>query len=325
MLKAYLSQNRTTGMLHGSVNHTTGELRGFVANPATQSFLLEVANSRGEDFALSCFSRGIRDAVFTGKLVIHCGSERLVIFRHPFRPLHRAESSDKAFLMRLLVLNCWWVSSCCAGIAIYSIVLFSKSQLSDWNSFAYMSFTWTLQRRVPWMILGFSAAFGPVGLSIVMAISWCERWKWHMHLNQEILLSFGVHILFVLYTLKAILLPPHPVHNWHDIDGPSLEHFRFRRRWYCIFYQGNDRFLTYLMDALWQAEKGHLESLKNLLCEPEQAEELLRVTSDLLNIEKAIAGQGQLCIGIDGHLTCAEAVEDSDSASARNICTLYET
>ncbi|CAJ1372053.1 unnamed protein product [Effrenium voratum] len=122
-------------------------------------------------------------------------------------------------------------------------------------------------------------------------------------------LYYGADSTLVTIASAYALLP-----SWHprfDYHTDAFQHLRFRRTWYDVFCSSSIAFYQQLEEAILLAQSGSWQALRELLEEPNQAEELVRACeiSDSLSTASSSATES----------TDAEAEASGSEAAAAMV------
>eukprot|EP00931_Biecheleriopsis_adriatica_P025862 TRINITY_DN15794_c0_g1_i2.p1 TRINITY_DN15794_c0_g1~~TRINITY_DN15794_c0_g1_i2.p1 ORF type:complete len:215 (-),score=24.77 TRINITY_DN15794_c0_g1_i2:116-760(-) len=185
----------------------------------------------------------------------------------------------------------------CLLLSIYSVVRLCQEGDWDFRSAKYLAFTWNLEQNRVYRILGMLVALGPCLTGLVLL---CTPKNWEsIFLEVRLVLN----LMIIVHFVKMILIPRTPVHHF-EMHSQFVEQVSFRRRWYTMFYYGNDRFGAYVVDALWRAQHGHLSRLRELLQDPSSADAVLEMMSSAQKEEDTSES--------DGYFTWQRKLDHSD-------------
>lgn len=168
-----------------------------------------------------------------------------------------------------------------------------------------MLFTWELEQRRTYRVLGFLLAGGIVGMVLhsLMVKSFAKTSMYSVDHVRFLKMQFDLAV--VIYSVKLILYPGTPVHHWQHTP---ISHIRFKRHIVHIFSQSNDKLGAFLLDALWRANHGQMEALKYWLNDPQDAALFLLLANDQQEAEADEKIRFGLCDDF-----CGNPVSDSDT------------
>jgi len=184
-----------------------------------------------------------------------------------------------------------WILPTGAGLLYLFVWLaFANECIWDFQSGAYLHFTWALPKKRPYQVLLVVMASAPVFLVAVWVFQLCAYAdKFVYDVNARVLYSCLLPFVFFVVSLMTLAFPHSPTHAW---DSDDMDELMFRRSWIAMFFQRNEKFGMKLMDALWTAQNGDLSRLGRYLFNPAAAEAVLEICQRAQQAEAEQGGKG---------------------------------
>eukprot|EP00913_Durusdinium_trenchii_P007559 g7103.t1 len=170
--------------------------------------------------------------------------------------------------LRMVVIGTWFTLLMCGLLVTYSLFCFAREGSWNFRSAAYLVFTWELEQRRTYRVLGFLLAGGicTMVLHSLMVKSFAKTSIYNVDAVKFLKMQFDLAV--VIYSVKLILYPGTPVHRW---EHSPIRHVLFKRHFVHLFSQSNDKLGAFLLDALWRANHGQMEALKHQMYHPQDA------------------------------------------------------
>lgn len=169
-----------------------------------------------------------------------------------------------------------WILPTGAGLLYFYVwLIFASECIWDFQSGAYLHFTWGLPRKKPYQVLLVVMASAPiilVAVWIFQLFAYADEFVYDV--NARVLYSVLLPFIFFVMSLLTLAFPHTPMHAW---DGDDMEKLMFRRAWIAMFFQRNEKFGMKFMDALWTAQNGDFSRLARYLLDPSAAETALEI------------------------------------------------
>eukprot|EP00434_Breviolum_minutum_P018948 symbB.v1.2.016709.t1/scaffold1282.1/size127056/4 len=257
----------------------------------------------------SCVQNAFHNMLVSGQFKIDCigsqGEAHVDLFDSPFE----GNFSDLQAL-RMAILGTWFTLGMCALLVTYSLLCFAREGSWSFRSAAYLVFTWELEQRRSYRILGFLLAGGIVAMVLhsLMVKSFAKTSMYSVDHVRFLKMQFDLAV--VIYSVKLILYPGTPIHRWQHTP---ISHIRFKRHFVHLFSQSNDKLGAFLLDALWRANHGQMEALKYHMYDPDDAEIFLLLANDQQEAEADERIRFGLCDDFCGNPTDLESDTEEES------------
>ncbi|CAE7327416.1 unnamed protein product [Symbiodinium natans] len=236
----------------------------------------------GDFDVMACGKDAIERMLWTGILRFQCGDPAQGtyveedVFLSPF-------AGDWSFwpLARAICVLDWWTFFTCAATVGYAMSRLCRTGERFFGSAGYLAWTWNLEQDRRFTLLIVLAAFGPIA-SCVYVLYFAFIYS-AFHETNEAGHGMGsiqtiVQMILVAYPAKMMLIPETPIHHWKTERFAGID---FKRPWYSMFYQSNDVFGVYLVDALWRAQHGHCEKLEMLMFNSDEMHAFMQTAARL--------------------------------------------
>lgn len=259
----------------------------------------------------SCVQDAFKDMLISGRFRIDCkgegGEARVELFDNPFQ----GNFSDLQAL-RMVVIGTWFTLLMCGLLVTYSLFCFAREGSWNFRSAAYLVFTWELEQRRTYRVLGFLLAGGicTMVLHSLMVKSFAKTSIYNVDAVKFLKMQFDLAV--VIYSVKLILYPGTPVHRW---EHSPIRHVLFKRHFVHLFSQSNDKLGAFLLDALWRANHGQMEALKHQMYHPQDAYVFLNLANDQQEAEANTKIRFGFCDEICPH----EFSDTSESDTSINL------
>ncbi|CAJ1372247.1 unnamed protein product [Effrenium voratum] len=196
----------------------------------------------------------------------------------------------------------------CCTLVVYSLTCFAREGSWSFRSASYLVFTWELEQRRTYRILGFLLAGGISAMVChsILVKSFAKTSLYHVDAVKFMKMQFDLAV--VIYSVKLILYPGTPVHRWQHAP---ISHILFKRHFMHLFSQSNDKLGAFILDALWRANHGQMEALRHEMLDPDDADMFLMLANDQQEAER----DERIRVGFCDDLTICRDEESDEAAS----------